>query len=336
MAFYKGRVKNQDEGIGILGLGMCVPEKVMSNNDFNIEGITSAKVERVIGIKERRVAHVGEAVSDLCVGAAMQALQDSGMTPDDIDMIIVGTATPDFRTPPAASVVQKKLGIEGRPAFDVNSGGCANSIFTLINGIQFLQNNTDKNILVIVADVFKGHIDYTERTSLYFGDGASAFILGKVEKGNGFMSYNFKTISEPSDALKISDGGSHTPITETTIEKGGQYLKMDGRAVWDFATANFPHTVRELLCASDLKAEDIDFLVSHQANINIITKSMKDLGIPMSKTYTTIERFGNTSGASVGITLAEAYNKNLIKKGDLVVLVGFGAGLGVGSILLKF
>lgn len=335
MSYFEGEINNQEFGIGILGMGYYVPKKVIKNDYFDIERITPEKIIRVTGIEERRRCEETESTSDMAYCATQKALKDAGISAEELDMIIVATATPDYKTPPTANLLQQKLNIEGRPCFDLNSGGCANSIFGLITGIQYAENNPDKTILVIMAETFKGLLDDNERTAVYFGDGASAMIIGKVEKNKGFIAYNFQSITKDSDALIILGGGSKTPLTNENLNDGLQYLFMDGRSVLNFATTCFPESVSKLLSSTDYNINDIDFLIAHQANINIIKKGLKKIGLSQEKTYTTIERYGNTSGASVGITLNEAYNKGKIQDGHTVVLSGFGAGLAFGSILLK-
>lgn len=334
----RGNCILEECGIGILGLGMYVPETIVDNSQIEekLERITNEKIIRVTGIEERRKSAPNQSSSDLALIAARQAIKNAGLTANDIDLIIVATGTSDYKTPTTASILQKKLGIDFKTALDLNSGGCANGILGLITAAQFAAKEPDMKILVVGVENFKGCIDYYDKTSVYFGDGASAYIVGKVKKGHGFLNYNFKTLSENPEVLMIKGGGSAITLDEDGLKNGLQYLRMDGKKVWDFATVEFPKSVKQVVDDSGYSLDDIKMIIPHQSNINIIKRGMRTLKMPLEKTFVNIDKYGNTSGASVGIALYEALENNLFGSGDLVVLCGYGAGLGVGSIVMRW
>jgi 3-oxoacyl-[acyl-carrier-protein] synthase-3 len=289
------------------------------------------------GIKERRIADECEATSDLAIYAALDALEDADLRARDIDLIIVATSTPDMIQPSTASIVQGKLGTFNAAAFDVSSV-CAGFVYAMSVAVGMMRGfDKYRNVLVIGAETYSKILDWNDRTTcVFFGDGAGAVVLSEVEEDYGYLSHYLMNNGRGWNVIKFPAGGSRIPTTHDSIDKGLHCFRMEGKQVWDFAINAFPEAINQVIGNAGLTVEGIDFIVSHQANINIIKESLKRLGIPFEKTYTTIEKYANTSGASVPITLAEADKHKLINKGDIVALVGFGGGLSWGGMLLKW
>ncbi len=322
----------------ILATGMYVPDEIVTNDHLAsfVPGVTSEGIERICGIRERRRSSEDEAASDLAAHAATDALENVGMTIADMDFLIVGTATPDRVTPPTASLLLGKLGGEGIPSFDVNSGGCANSVFALIVASGLLKHRGAIGLVVAVEN-FKGRIDYSTRdTCPYFGDGAAAFVVGYADDGSGIVAHRWHTYADQAGTITVPGGGSETPVSSEMIENGLQYLKLDGRGVWDFASRAFPEAVRALLDDTGTDIGNIDLVVPHQANRRLIEYGVQELGLGLDRVAVNVERYGNTGGASVGIALHEAVQSGRLRRGDLVVLCGFGAGLAVGTVLVRW
>ena len=252
-------------------------------------------------------------------------------------MILLATNFPDHISPATSVMIQKKIGAKNAFAFDIRTGGCPGSVFSLSVASKYIADGTCKTILVAAGDLNSKGLDWEDRsTAVIFGDGASAIILQAVEKEKvGIIDSQLYTDPSGYYTAYIPAGGVAEPITEKVIREKRQYFKMDGRAVFDFATVAFPEAVREIVERNGMTMSDIDFVISHQANLNIIKKSMEKLGLPMEKTYYNVDKYGNTGSASVGIALTEAIEKGIVKKGHKVVLVSFGAGTAWGTVLLE-
>ena len=324
--------------IGIVGTGYYVPDKIMTNKDLEKNLNTSDEwIYIKVGIKERRIAHGDQATSDLATSAAKNALKNTNIDIEEIDLIIVATSTPDMIQPPTASIIQGNLGAVNAAAFDV-SAVCAGFAYAINVGVGMMKGfDNYKNVLVIGAETYSRILDWEDRTTcVFFGDGAGAVILSSVPEGYGHLSSYLMTDGKAHDVIKFPAGGSRYPATNDTIKNNMHAFKMDGKKVWDFAINAFPQAIEKVVDDSKYNLNDIDYVISHQANINIIKKSMDTLGLPMDKTYTNIKKYGNTSGASIPLALAEADSKNLFNDGELIALVGFGGGLSWGSALFKW
>ena len=323
--------------IGIIGTGYYVPVKVVRNEDLDESLNTSDEwIYKKVGVKERRIASLHEATSDLAIYAAQNALRNAKLHAEDIDLIILATSSPDSIQPPTASIVQGKLGAYNAAAFDVGAV-CAGFVYALSVGYSMIvANSTYKNVMVIGAETYSRIMDWTDRsTCVYFGDGAGAAIISDVE-GKGIMQQYLMTEGQGASVIEFQAGGSRYPATNETINKNMHRFQMQGKLVWKFATRVMPLSIRKVVKDAGLTIDDIDWVISHQANINIIQNCMNELGLPMAKTHTTIKNYANTSGASVIITIADAVEKDLFKKGDKIVLVGFGGGLSYGAILVEW
>ena len=324
----------------ILGTGSYLPERVMTNNDIiSIANINTSDewIRKRVGVAERRFAADDEATSDLSLEAARRALDSAGLTADQIGLIILATTVPDRIFPATACIVQGKIGASNAMAYDV-SVMCTGTVYALDIARRYIEDGSVRYALVIGSEVYSRMLDFTDRSScIYFGDGAGAMVLGRASPGEtGIISSYVQTDGSGYETITALAGGTRMPATLETVEHGLHYFRMDAKVVWTFATGAFPRAVRSALDRAGVGVDDIDFIISHQANINIIRFGMDALGIPMSKTYTTLDKYGNTSGASVAITLDEAHRKGLIRRGDLVVLVGFGGGLAWGSAVMRW
>ncbi len=325
------------KSVGIISLGAYVPENIMTNFDFEkIIDTTDEWIRTRTGIEERRFCSPEQATSDLCIEAAKKALANANLTPEDIDMIIVATCTPDYQLPSTACIVQKKLGAVNAAAYDLNAA-CSGWIYGLTMATGLIKADMYKKVLVIGAEALSRSLDMQDRnTCILFGDGATAAILSEVEDGYGILSTHLGADGDLNGSLIVPAGGSRTPTSEETIEERGQYIKMKGQEVFKFAVNALPNAASCAIEKAGLKATDIDIFIPHQANSRIIETAAKKLEVPIDKFYMNMKNYGNTSAASIGLALNEAHEKGLIKKGDLVAMVGFGAGLTYASTVIKW
>ena len=325
-------------GVGIIGTGYYVPSRILSNKELeSMVDTTDDWIFSKVGVRERRIAEPHEATSDLAILAAQDALRNAGVTPEEIDLIILATSSPDMIQPATAAIVQGKLGALNSAAFDV-SAVCAGFVYALTVAQAMMKANTQyRRALVIGAETYSRILDWSDRsTCVYFGDGAGAVVLGRQPGTLGIHTTYLKNDGRGATAIRYQGGGSRHPASAETLAQNLHRFEMNGKAVWDFATKACPMSIRRVITDAGLNLSDIDMVITHQANINIIRSSLEELGIPMEKTYTTIEKYANTAGASIPITLAEAHQKGLLKKGDKVVLVGFGGGLSLGAVYLEW
>jgi len=327
----------KEKSVGILGLGSYVPAKIMTNNE--IEQMVDTSDEWIIertGIRERRIAAANEATSDLATAAALRALTDANVKPEEIDLIIVATVTPDMSFPSVACLVQKNIGAMHAAAFDLTAV-CSGFIYGLIVGTQFIRTGTYRKVLVIGAEALSKITDWTDRnTSIIFGDGAGAAVLGETAEGYGIVGVDLGADGTGGDLLKVPAGGSRLSTTAETIEQRLHFISMNGAEVFKFAVKVMGESATKALANAALTKKDIDCLVPHQANIRIIQSAAKRLGLPMDKVVVNVEKYGNTSAASVPIALDEAVQSGRIKNDDVVVLVGFGGGLTWGASVIKW
>jgi 3-oxoacyl-[acyl-carrier-protein] synthase-3 len=283
------------------------------------------------GIKERRIADPETCTSDLAVLACQQAIEDAGLTPDDIDMLILATSSPDVPLSSTAGITQHKLGCSRSAAFDINAV-CAGWVHALDVGSRYAGTPDYENVLVVGAEVYSRILNWEDRgTCVLFGDGAGAAVLSEVEDGRGILGSWMMSDGSGSGVIEIPAGGVRTPITSSGFAEGDQYFQMDGRAVWRFAIEAFPQAVRGVLDRIGRDLSEVDLIIPHQANLRIVEAGMENLGLPMEKTFTNLQRYGNTAGASVPIALREAFDDGVLSRGDLVVTAAFGGGLAWGA-----
>ena len=323
--------------VGIIGLGAYVPPNEMSNEDWMEYVDTSDEwITTKTGMKKRRIASSDVCTSDLAVEACRQALDDAKLKPRDIDLIILATSSPDVPLSSTAGIIQDKLGCTDCAAFDINAV-CAGWVHALDVGSRYVGTNDYRNVLVVGSEIYSRILNWKDRTTcVLFGDGAGAAVLSEVKEGKGIISSWLMSDGSGSSVIEIPAGGVRKPFDSDEFVEGEQYFHMDGRAVWNFAIDAFPQAVNESLSRAGKSIEDVDLVIPHQANINIIKTGMEKLGLGMDKTYTNLHKYGNTAGASVPIAMREAMEKGLINDGDLVVTAAFGGGLAWGANVIQF
>nr|WP_196599540.1 beta-ketoacyl-ACP synthase III [Pectinatus frisingensis] len=322
---------------GIFGTGFYLPDEKLTN--FDLEKMVDTSDEWIVertGIHERRIAGKTMATSDMAFNAAKMALEDAGITPDELDLIIVATISSDRIIPSTACMLQNMLGAAHAAAFDLTAA-CSGFIYASSVAAQFIESGVYKKILVIGAETLSRFINWQDRnTCVIFGDGAGAAVYGAVDGEYGILGFDLGADGAGGDYLDIPAGGSRCPASIETVENKLHYLRMNGREVFRFSVKIFGETILKSLEKADLQKKDIDWLVPHQANIRIIKTGAKRLAVPMEKIIVNIDKYGNTSAASVPIALAEAAHSKLFKKGDVLALVGFGAGLTWASCIMKW
>ncbi|MFU0801289.1 MAG: ketoacyl-ACP synthase III [Xylanivirga thermophila] len=322
---------------GILGTGSFVPPNIITNED--LEKMVDTSDEWIVsrtGIKERRVVDKNVATSDIAAIAAQRAIKDAGIDAKDLDLIIVATVTPDMSFPSTACLLQDRLGAVNAAAFDLEAA-CSGFLYGIITAKQFIITGTYKNILVIGAECLSKIINWKDRnTCVLFGDGAGAAVLGRVEEGYGILSNCLGADGAGGQFLSLKAGGSRLPASVETVEQGLHYVSMKGNEVFKFAVKIMASAAEEAVNKAGLTADDIDYLVPHQANIRIIDAARKRLKLDENKVYVNLDRYGNMSSASIPVALDEAVHSGKIKKGHNIVMVGFGGGLTWGSCLMKW
>ena len=323
--------------VGIIGLGAYVPPNEMSNEDWMEYVDTSDEwITTKTGMKKRRIASSDMCTSDLAVEACKQALEDANLNPEDIDLLILATSSPDVPLSSTAGIIQDKLGCIECAAFDINAV-CAGWIHALDIGSRFAGTSGYQNVLVVGSEIYSRILNWKDRaTCVLFGDGAGAVVLSEVENDKGILGSWLMSDGSGSSVIEIPAGGVRTPFNSEDFEEGKQYFHMDGRAVWDFAIEAFPQAVRNALSKVGKDITDVDLIIPHQANINIIKAGMENLNLGMDKTFTNLHKYGNTAGASVPIAMREAMDEGLIKEGTLVVTAAFGGGLAWGANVIQF
>ncbi|PWB79828.1 MAG: 3-oxoacyl-ACP synthase [Methylocystaceae bacterium] len=322
----------------ILGTGSYAPARVLTNSDLEKMVATNGPwiVSRT-GIEERRIAEPGEATSDMAAAAARNALELAGVEAAELDLVIVGTVTGDTPTPSCAAFVQAKIGAANAFAFDV-SAACAGSLYGLSIADQFIKTGKVRRALVIGAETLSRVVDWTNReTCVLFGDGAGAMVLGPGEdEGRGVLATKLRTDGAMTGILGIYGGGSLQPFSEEVLQSNRHKIKMRGREVYKVATRLLPEIVAETLGLAGLTARDVDHVIAHQANARIIESVLKGLDIPFEKCWMNIARFGNTSSASLPITLDEANRAGRLKRGDVISMMAIGAGMTWGGAVVRW
>lgn len=325
-------------GIRIAGSGRALPEQVVPNQWF-VERLdtTDDWIRERTGILERRKVSDGESTATLATLAARRAMSDAKMTPADIDMIIVSTITPECQFPSTACFVQQALGGPPVPAFDL-AAACSGYIYGFIVSSFLLQKSPYRNILLIGAETMSRITDYEDRsTCILFGDGAAATILSAVPDASGpaLLHHSMQAEGSGLSMLAVPAGGSRLPASKMTIDERLHYVKMQGREVYKLAVKRNLELIDTTLAEAGVKPDDITLVIPHQSNLRIIESARQRLGLPQERIFTNIQRYGNTSAASIPIGIDECRECGRIKPGDLVLLVGFGAGLTWGSALIR-
>lgn len=309
-------------GTGIIGIGRELPEKIITN--FDLEKMVDTNDEWIrtrTGIQERRIADDNTNTSDIALAAAKKAIADAGIHPEDIDMIMVATVTPDQSFPSVACMIQEKLGAKKAAAMDL-SAACAGFMYGMVTAKQFIDTGVYKYVLVVGVEKLSKITNWEDRnTAVLFGDGAGAAVLGKVSEGRGILSFELGA---------DGSGGKHLYLDDE------DYIYMNGREVFKFAVRQMGESSENVLVKAGLSKEDVDFLIPHQANIRIMEASRQRLNLPEEKLSKTVHKYGNTSAASIPISLVEELEAGKIKEDDVLVMVGFGGGLTWGAIAMRW
>ncbi len=322
----------------ISSLATYVPPKVLTNADLErLVETTDEWILQRTGIRERHIVDAGVATSDLAAEAAREAIRRASLTPDDIDFIVVGTTTPDMMFPSTACLVQTKIGASRAWGFDLGAA-CSGFTYALTTAAQLVSAGGSKHALVIGADVMSSIIDYTDRTTcVLFGDGAGAAVVEVSDDDNvGIIDFENFVDGGGGNALCMPAGGSLRPASHDTVDQRLHYVKQDGAAVFKFAVRNTEEAARRILDRNGVKPCEIDLFVSHQANRRIIMSATERLGIPPEKVVINIERFGNTTAATIPLALNDAVADQRLKEGDLLLLASVGAGFTVGTVLMRW
>jgi 3-oxoacyl-[acyl-carrier-protein] synthase-3 len=318
----------QTFGANITGTGSCLPERRLTNDDLakmvdtNDEWITQRT-----GIKERRIVQSGETTATLGASAARRAIEAAGLTPKDIELIVVGTITPEMVFPSTACFIGAELGIPGIPAFDLQAA-CSGFIYSLVAGANFVKTGQYKNILVIGAETLSRITNYKDRSScILFGDGAGAVVLSRTNDTSRGLLYNsLHADGSGGDVMKCVPG-SRFPVSEQMLAEEQQFMQIKGREVYKFAVTKFEELIHDAMAKCELTVDKVKLIVPHQVNKRIIDSAMEKLGFAPDKAFVNIHKYGNTSSASIPIALDEAWKAGLLQPGDHVIFVAFGAGL---------
>ena len=324
------------KNVGIIGVGEYLPEKILTNSDLEKMVETSDEwITTRTGIKERHLAAKGQAASDLALKAAQIALKNAKLSPEDLDLIVVATITGDMPCPSTASILQDKLGAKRAACFDI-SAACAGFVYGISVAQQFIACSTYKNALVIGVEVLSSFTDWRDRnTCVLFGDGAGAVVLSEV-KGRGIISTYLGCDGSRVGLLNIPAGGSANPATTETVRNRQHFIKMQGNELFKIAVNTMTKAAEVVLQQAGMSFADVDMIIPHQANARIIMAVAKKLGIPEGRVYLNIERCGNMSSASTVTALCEAVQEGKVKKGDIILLDAFGAGLVWGACVIEW
>jgi len=324
--------------VKIAALSTYVPPKVLTNADLEkMVQTTDEWILQRTGIRERHIAGPGVGTSDLAKEAALCAIRQAGLVPDDVGFIVVGTTTPDTIFPSTACLLQHKIGASRAWGFDLGAA-CSGFTYALTTGYQMVASGAHDHALVVGADVMSSIIDYTDRTTcVLFGDGAGAAVLSPAADGEpAIIDFTHEIDGSGGDALCMPAGGSVRPASHETVDGRLHYVKQDGQTVFKFAVRKTEEISRRLLAKTRTDPKDIDLFVSHQANRRIIEAAASRLGFDSSKVVINLEKYGNTTGGTIPLALADAMADGRLKKGDLVLLASVGAGFTVGAVLLRW
>jgi len=324
--------------VAVVGTGSYVPEHVLTNSDLEKMVDTSDEwITTRTGIKERRIAAEDQACSDLALEAVTRALEDAKMTPEELDLIIVGTITADKLLPSAACYLQEKIGAKNAACFDLGAA-CSGFIYGMATGWQFVAGGMMDKVAVVGSEVLSRITNYEDRTScILFGDGAGAAILAPMREGGGEILYSHLAADgSGADLMQTPAGGSLKPASHKTVEAREHFMRIQGREVFKFAVETMRWLVADAMEHCNLKAADVKLVVPHQVNFRIIESAVKKLDIPLERVYINIDRYGNTSAASIPIALDEARKEGLVGPGDHVILVAFGGGLTWASMVIRW
>ncbi len=327
----------QNQRASITGIGSYLPGKVLTN--YDLEKMVDTSDDWIIqrtGIKERRIIENGQITSDLGTQASLRAMEDAGVSPNDLDMIITSTITPDHIFPSTSCFIQQKLGATRASAFDILAA-CAGFIYALSIGQSFVNSGAMETVLVVGAECLSTITDYTDRTTcVLFGDGAGAVVIQKSSTKHEILSTSLAADGSQADVLIMPGGGAKTPASIESVQQRTHYIQFRGKEVFKLAINNITNLILETVTKNDLTINDIDLIIPHQSNLRIIEATMEKLGLPKEKAFVNIDKYGNTSSASIPIAIDEARKEGRLSKGDIVMLVAFGGGLTWGSSVIRW
>lgn len=318
----------------IRGTGSYAPKNIVKNDHFENIGSSDKWIYENLGIKERRIS-TGETTSDLAYKAGLSAIENAGLSPSDIDLIILATATPDRLAPSCACFVQEKLEAKNAVAFDI-SAVCSGALFATSTGVQYIKTGMYKNVLVIGADTFSNITDWSRRDAVFFGDGAGALVLSSTTEDKGFIDFILRTDGTGKDHFTIPAGGSEKPASENSIDKGEHYFQMNGSEVYKTAIEVVPKCITEILEKNKRSIDEVKFLLPHQPSIRILQEVARRVNLPFEKVKTNMDRYANTSGGTIPIILDETLKNNKFETGDLLLFAAVGAGWTWGTALYKW
>ena len=327
----------QNQRASITGIGSYLPSKVLTN--YDLEKMVDTSDDWIIqrtGIKERHIVENGQITSDLATQASLRAMEDAGVSPEDLDMIITSTITPDHIFPATSCYIQQKIGASRASAFDILAA-CAGFIYALSIGQSFVNSGAMETVLVVGAECLSKITDYTDRaTCVLFGDGAGAVIIQKSRTKHEILSTSLAADGSQADVLIMPGGGAKNPASLESVQQRTHYIQFKGKEVFKLAINNITNLIIETVNKNGLNLEDIDLIIPHQSNLRIIEATMEKLGLPMEKAFVNIDKYGNTSSASIPIAIDEARKEGRLSKGDIVMLVAFGGGLTWGSSVIRW
>ena len=321
----------------VTGWGRYAPSKVLTNLDLErLVDTNDAWIVQRTGIRERRVAAAHETTASMAAVAGLRAIRTAGLDPDDIDLILLATLTPDYWMPSTAALVKEAIGNTRAAAMDV-SAACSGFVYAYATAQAWITSGLARNVLVIGAELLTRFLDYTDRsTCILFGDGAGAVVLSAANEPGGALGMELTTEPQGAYMIWLPAGGAKSPSSAETIARGEHYIRMEGKETYRFATRTLATTALASIKKAGLEPSDIDLFIPHQANIRIIEAVAKGLNLPMDRMYVNLDRYGNTSAASVPIALAEAVNEGRVKVGDRIVIVAFGAGFTSGAVTIEW
>lgn len=329
-------MKQMVRNVRIIGTGSYAPETVYTNEYIETIAPTNAQwVLENLGIKERRIAKPDQPTSDLAAKAGLRAIENAGLTPDDIDLIIVATSTQDRLAPSTAAIVQDRIQAYNSVAFDL-AAVCSGFLFSMSTAAQYIATGIYNNALVIGADTFSKIIDWTRRDCVFFGDGAGAAVLTHTDSDRGFLAFRLYTDGRGKFNFTIPGGGSEYPMSHENVDAGHRYFQMVGRAVYETGVQVLPKAINQVLADTGISIDEVDFLIPHQPSIRILKDTAEIIGLPFEKVMTNMDRYANTSGGTIPILLDEVNRAGKLKPGSLILFAAVGSGWTYGASLIRW
>lgn len=322
--------------VRIIGTGSYAPETVYTNEYIETFAPTNAQwVEENLGIKERRIAAPDQPTSDLAAKAGLMAIESAGLNPEDIDLIIVATSTPDRLAPSTAAIVQDRIKAYNSVAFDL-AAVCSGFLFAMSTAAQYIATGIYNHALVIGADTFSKIIDWSRRDCVFFGDGAGAAVLTHSDSDKGFLAFRLYTDGRGKWNFTIPGGGSEYPLSHENVDAGHRYFQMVGKEVYETGVQVLPKSINQVLADTGLSIDDVDYMIPHQPSIRILKDTARIIGLPFEKVMTNMDRYANTSGGTIPILLDETNRAGKLKPGTLVLFAAVGSGWTYGASLIRW